>query len=39
MDLSLVRSGESFPVDNLVELARWGHFERQDRPWEQLARL
>ena len=39
MDLTLVRSGESFPLDDLVELARWGHFERQDRPWEQLARL
>ena len=39
MDLTLERSGESFPVDDLVELARWGHFERQDRPWEQLARL
>ena len=39
MDLSLVRSGESFPVGNLIEVARWGHFERADYPWEQMGKI
>ena len=38
-DLSLLRSGTAFPVDDLVELARWGHFTRADRPWEQIGGL
>ena len=39
IDLTLLRSGEHFPVDNLVEIARWGHFSQTDHPWEQLGRL
>ncbi len=39
IDLSLLRSGEHFSVVNLVEVARWGHFEKADYPWEQLGRL
>jgi S-adenosylmethionine synthetase len=39
MDLSLVRSGESFPVGNLVEIARWGHFEKADYPWEGIGKI
>jgi S-adenosylmethionine synthetase len=35
-DLSLLRSGTAFPVDNLVELARWGHFSSPDLPWEKF---
>ncbi len=36
VDLSLKRSGECFTVPDLVEIARWGHFCRDDRPWEVL---
>ena len=39
MDLSLARSGETFRVDNLLEVARWGHFEKADYPWEQIGRI
>lgn len=39
IDLSLLRSGEHFPVDDLVEIARWGHFSRADLPWERMERL
>ncbi len=39
MDLSLARSGESFPIDKLIEVARWGHFERTDYPWEQIGKI
>ena len=39
IDLTLQRSGECFLVDDLVEVARWGHFETGHRPWERLARL
>ena len=38
-DLSLLRSGKSFPVGNLVELARWGHFAGKEFPWEKCIRL
>jgi S-adenosylmethionine synthetase len=34
-DLSLLRSGTGFPVDGLVELARWGHFSLPELPWEK----
>lgn len=39
MDFSLKRSGESFAVPDLVEIARWGHFDQSDRTWEMLERL
>ena len=39
VDLTLERSGEDFPVDDLVEVARWGHFEKADYPWEQIRRI
>jgi len=32
-DRSLLKSGTTYPVDNLVELARWGHFAQVDYPW------
>jgi S-adenosylmethionine synthetase len=38
-DLSLLRSGTCFPVDNLVEVARWGHFADPDLPWEMSSML
>ena len=34
VDLSLARSGATFPISAIVELSRWGHFERADVPWE-----
>ena len=39
MDLTYERSGEDFPVDDLVEVARWGHFEKVDYPWKQMRRI
>ena len=39
VDLTLERSGEDFPVVDLVEVARWGHFEKADYPWEQIRRI
>ena len=39
VDLSLKRSGEHFALPDLVEIARWGHFSRNDLPWEVLERL
>ena len=37
IDLSLVHSGEQFSVpENLVELARWGHFTCGSPPWEKI---
>lgn len=39
VDLSLRHSGENFPVDDLVEVARWGHFENADRPWERIRKV
>ncbi|MBK8067101.1 MAG: methionine adenosyltransferase domain-containing protein [Rhodanobacteraceae bacterium] len=38
-DLSLRRSGTTFPVPDLAELARWGHFSDTDLPWERDAVL
>lgn len=39
VDLSLQRSGEQFLVDDLIEVARWGHFAKSDYPWEVLGRI
>ena len=39
VDLSLARSGATFPISDIVEAARWGHFEIADRPWEQIGRI
>lgn len=39
VDLSLLRSGTCFPVDDLVEVARWGHFTDAERPWEKMNAL
>ena len=39
VDLTLARSGEQFPVEDLVEVARWGHFASQEYPWERCAGL
>ena len=36
-DLFTQRSGENFPVDDLVEAARLGHFEKATNPWEQIG--
>lgn len=33
-DLSLKRSGTCFPIADLVQVARWGHFSSPDLPWE-----
>ena len=39
VDLSLARSGTAFPISDIVEAARWGHFERGDVPWEIGQRI
>lgn len=39
VDRSLARSGETFPIDDLVEAARWGHFTRADYPWERPVQV
>jgi S-adenosylmethionine synthetase len=39
VDQSLRHGGEDFPIDDLVEVARWGHFESADRPWERIRRI
>jgi len=39
MDLTLARSGEHFPAEDLLEIARWGHFEKAHHPWEQMLRI
>jgi len=39
VDLTLARSGEDFPVEALMEIARWGHFENGLFPWERNRRL
>ncbi len=39
VDLSLASSGEAFPICDIVESARWGHFERGDFPWEKPPRI
>ena len=39
MDLTLLRSGEHFLADDLIEVARWGHFAKADYPWEVSRRF
>jgi S-adenosylmethionine synthetase len=39
VDLTLLHSGERFPTEDLVELARWGHFGPPYQPWERALRL
>lgn len=39
MDLTLRRSGETFSVPGLVEVARWGHFADPNLPWERRLTL
>jgi hypothetical protein len=38
-DLSLKKSGESFCFEELVEIARWGHFTDVALPWERFGQL
>jgi S-adenosylmethionine synthetase len=38
-DLSLLKSGTCFPVDDLPTLARWGHFADPTFPWETNLQL
>ena len=33
VDLSLLKSGTTYQVTDLVQLARWGHFGDTDYPW------
>jgi len=37
-DLSLLHSGIKFAVDDLVDLARWGHFANDSYPWEVCSK-
>jgi len=39
VDLTLKRSGEEFLVGDLVEVARWGHFETGERAWEGMGQI
>ena len=39
MDMTLSRSGEHFLGEDLLDVARWGHFQMADRPWEQIGRI
>ena len=39
MDMTLSRSGEHFFSEDLLDVARWGHFQMADRPWEQIGRI
>ena len=39
IDLSLKKSGESFCIERLVEVARWGHFTDAALPWESFGQL
>jgi len=40
VDLTLARSGTQFSQPgNLVEIARWGHFNGESLPWERVGRL
>lgn len=36
-DRSLLKSGTAYPVEDLVELARWGHFAQVDYPWGEVV--
>jgi hypothetical protein len=38
-NFSLLKSGTSFPVDDLPTLARWGHFADPTFPWEANLQL
>ena len=38
-DTSLLTSGENFRLDDLCEVARWGHFFSPSRPWEKVVTL
>ena len=39
VDLTIARSGTRFSrLDDLVEIARWGHFADGDLPWEEIER-
>ena len=38
-DLSLVRSGGHYAMDDLTEIARWGHFANANHPWEAIGQL
>ena len=39
VDLTLEKSGEEFLVGDLVEVARWGHFETRGRAWEGMGQI
>jgi hypothetical protein len=39
IDLSLKKSGESFRVERLVDVARWGHFTDAALHWERFWQL
>lgn len=39
VDCSLGTSGMEFPIADLVEAARWGHFTHPGYPWERSAKL
>jgi hypothetical protein len=38
-DLSLLKSGMGFAENDLVRLARWGHFAEANLPWEQMVKI
>jgi hypothetical protein len=38
-DTSLLTSGENFKLEDLSELARWGHFFVSSSPWEKATAL
>jgi S-adenosylmethionine synthetase len=35
-DTTLLTSGEKFSSNELIELARWGHFFDNEQPWEKI---
>ena len=39
VDLSLARSGATFPISAIVEVTRWGYFEGGDVPWDCGLRI
>lgn len=38
-DTSLLTSGENFRLDDLCELAKWGHFFDPLSPWEKASTI
>ena len=38
-DLSLLKSGKDFATNELVNLARWGHFADPGVPWEGMVKI